>query len=398
MDYGLTARRLSSEGNSMKNLIRVAIFSILLLALAWPGAAMAKGILPDRVVPGGNFTLRSGETLSGSLFVLGGNALLEEGSTVTGDVVLLGGNLQSSGLIRGSIIGLGGLVRLESTAVLGGDAVMIGSELSQAPGARVEGSVFDQSTVTFNGNFPDGLDIPRFDVGFTPLINVMGFLFKLFLWAALAVLVALFLPENTRRVSHTIVSAPLVSGGLGLLTVAVLLPLLVILTITILLIPLSLAVAAVSVVVWIWGLVALGLEVGKRLAEVVKQEWAPAVSAAAGTFVLILVINGARELIPCVGWIVPALAGMLGLGAVLLTRFGTQIYPVPYVPPAPLAPVIVPEEAPPTPSQSGVDPLQMVEEVDVEVEEPAPPAEVEESPASDEAEGGDADKGYVDQG
>jgi hypothetical protein len=375
----------------MKNWMRFIIFAVLLAALVFPGAALAKGVRPDRLVPGGNFTLKSGETQEGTLFVLGGNVVLQVDSTVTGDVLLLGGNLQSSGIVQGSIVSLGGLVRLESQAVVARDVVMIGSQLSRAAGARVEGDVIDRIEGQFSQYFPGGVELPRFDVGFPPFINVLGFLFKLFLWTALAVLVALFLPAHTQRVTHTAIRQPLIAGGLGLLTVVVLPPMLLLLTVTILLIPLSLALAAVAALAWCYGLVALGLEVGRRLAEVLKQEWAPAVSAAAGTFVLILVINGARELIPCVGWIVPAVVGMLGLGAVVLTRFGMQAYPMPFVP---LAPVIVPEPAPPAPPQTGPDPLSMMPE-----EPPVPSTPlIEPEPAPEESESGDAGGGYVDQG
>jgi hypothetical protein len=107
-----------------------------------------------------------------------------------------------------------------------------------------------------------------------------------------------------------------------------------------------------AAIAWIFGLIALGMEVGKRLAELAKQEWAPAVSAGLGTFVLIFVLNGLDMLIPCAGWVFPALAGMLGLGAVLLTRFGMQDYPLlitPSMPPAPSAPPSPP--APPAPPE-----------------------------------------------
>jgi hypothetical protein len=32
-------------------------------------------------------------------------------------------------------------------------------------------------------------------------------------------------------------------------------------------------------------------------------------------------------LVPCVGWMAPAAVGLVGLGAVLLTRFGGRVYP-----------------------------------------------------------------------
>jgi len=112
-------------------------------------------------------------------------------------------------------------------------------------------------------------------------------------------------------------------------------------------------VAALAALAWMFGLIALGLEVGKRLAQLFKQEWAPAAAAGAGTFVLMLVLNGAREAVPCVGWIFPALAGMLGLGAVILTRFGWQTYsplaPIPPRPPAEIWPPIPTAPQPPEP-------------------------------------------------
>jgi len=46
-----------------------------------------------------------------------------------------------------------------------------------------------------------------------------------------------------------------------------------------------------------------------------------------GTFLLTLLVNGLGALVPCVGWIVPTLVGMVGLGAVLVTRFGAQALP-----------------------------------------------------------------------
>ena len=37
-------------------------------------------------------------------------------------------------------------------------------------------------------------------------------------------------------------------------------------------------------------------------------------------------LGGISELIPCVGWLPLVLVGLWGLGAVIMTRFGTQEY------------------------------------------------------------------------
>jgi len=343
----------------MKIMRFLAIIFALVLALAMPATAMARGLADDKVVFGDNFTLKSGETQDGNLVVFGGNVVLEENSTVTGDVVLMGGNLDSSGTIKGNVVGLGGLVSLGGTAVVEGDVTMIGAQLVRDPGARIEGQVFSNLKAPLTFTFPGGVQVPRFDVSFSPVFHATEFILKIFLWAALAVLLVLFLPEHTRRVTHVALTQPLVAGGLGLLTVVALPVLVLALAITILLIPVSLAVAALAGLAWMYGLISLGLEVGDRLAKLFKQEWAPAVEAGAGTFALILVLNGIREVVPCVGWVAPALAGMVGLGAVLLTRFGLQTYPPatlslpvpPDVPPAPLPPEVPPAPTPPQPPE-----------------------------------------------
>jgi hypothetical protein len=351
----------------------LAIFLVFVLALALPGSALARGLADDRVVFGDNFTLRNGETQDGNLVVFGGNVVMETGSRVTGDVVLMGGNLSSDGTVEGNIVGLGAVVSLGETAVVEGDITTIGANLERAEGARIEGQVFSNLNSPLTFSFPAGVRVPRFDVRFSPALNAAGFILKVFLWAALAVLLVLFLPVHTRRVSQTAITQPLIAGGLGLLTVVALPVLVLALAITILLIPVSLLVVALAALAWIFGLIALGLEVGDRLARLLNQEWAPALAAGIGTFALILVLNGIQQVVPCVGWIAPAIAGIVGLGAVLLTRFGLQTYP-----PATASMVVTtpPETIFTPPPPQAPEPPQPPEEPSV----PPPP----EPPESDE--------------
>ncbi len=307
--------------------IKWTLLLVVILSLTWPGSALARSLAEDRVVFGGSFTLKTGETLDGDLVVFGGSANLEPGSTVSGDVALIGGNLDANGVIEGDVVGLGGLVSLGDSAVVEGNLTLVGAHLRRAPGAIVRGQVFTGKTSPFTFSLPGAVEIPRLEVRLSPLFQTASFLLRAFLWTALAVLLMLFLPESTQRVAQAALRQPLVAGGVGLLTLMVIPPALVLLTLTILLIPLSLALAMVAILAWAFGLMALGYEVGQRLAHLMRQDWAPAVSAGAGTFLLIVVLNGFKTAIPCVGWTFPALVGALGLGAVVLTRFGTQPYP-----------------------------------------------------------------------
>jgi hypothetical protein len=237
------------------------------------------------------------------------------------------------------------------------DVTVIGGNLDQHDSARIDGDVITNDGSPLSLTIPGGLVIPAVRVHNLPFLNGLGFIFKVFLWAALAVLAALFTPQHIARVSRAAVQQPLVSGGLGLLTVVVLVPALLIMAITIIMLPVSIVVAAMAALAWVYGLLALGTELGRRMAESLKQDWAPALSAAIGTFVLMFVLDGAALLIDCLGWIFPFLAGLVGLGAVILTRFGMQPYPQ-FAPARPVPPVppVAPVAAIP-PAAPDIDPL-----------------------------------------
>jgi len=333
----------------MKTYVRIGVLLILLALLAIPGAVQAKGILEDELVFGGSYTLESGESLDGNLVVLGGVAFLEDGSSVRGDVIMMGGTLEIGGEVDGNIIVFGGLVSLSETALVEGDVVSLGAQVDRSPGAQIKGEILSNLegfSLPLTFTRMRGFSYPIFNMGFPGVFNILWFFTKIVLWAALAVLVILFLPEQTERVSHAAVQQPLLTGGLGLLTAAVLPPLLLLLFISVCLIPVALVLLIVAGLAWAFGLIALGYEVGKRLAALAKQEWAPAVSAGLGTLLLMFVLSASGSLLSCIGLILPFLVGVVGFGAVILTRFGTQTYTTePSQPAGYVAPARTPEAA-----------------------------------------------------
>jgi hypothetical protein len=305
---------------------------VLILALALPVTAFAGGLYESRVVLGGSFTLRRGETLDGDLAVIGGAAILQQGSTVEGSVAVVGGNLDANGEIGGDLVVVGGNATLGASAVVFGDVWEIGGNVTRGT-ARIEGEYFPGEGI----DIPFDFDFDDFNFDFTKVFGVypgswfstqarvIGYLFQSFMLAALAVLVVIFWPKPTSRVSSTVIGQPVITGGIGLLTIIVVPIVLLLLMITICLIPVSIVGVILMVVAVVFGWIALGLEVGKRLAIALNQEYQPVVMAGLGTLVLSLVVNGIG-LIPCVGWLAPFLVAAIGLGGVLLTRFGTQAY------------------------------------------------------------------------
>jgi hypothetical protein len=331
----------------MKNSKKLVFILVGLLAMLVLAAAPQQGPSCTNLVLGGVCTLSEGDTLTGGMVVMGGTATLEQGSSVEGDVVVLGGALRSDGTIEGDAVVLGGLIDLGDSAVVEGNVAAIGGNIQRAEGARVEGDVVGDVSGIFPFIVPGLVQIPnwngapsvivpseapRVNVGLHPLLRALVVLFKSVLWALLAGLVVLFLPRNTERTAGAVVAQPLASGGLGCATTVVAPILLVALAITICGIPISLVGFFLLIVAWAYGVIVVGMEVGQRLAQMLKQDWALPVSAGIGAFGLTLVSNSINALVPCVGWLAPTLIGCLGLGAVLLTRFGSQNYPLDYAP------------------------------------------------------------------
>jgi hypothetical protein len=318
---------LEKKGVSEMKRIATALALALVAVLSFPSTAMAGGMLEGKVVFGQDFTLASGETLYGDLLVLGGNARLEPESHITGDVALLGGNVQSSGEIDGDIVLLGGNLDLRAQAVVHGDVMLLGGNIQQEEGALIEGETVSWSdyNIPFDFHWGDLRVLPiRFGL-FSAPVKILLYFFRSFMMAALAVLVVMFWPEPTKRVGQATVGQALISAGIGLLTVIVAPLVLLVLVITIIGIPVAAIVTLALIVAAIYGWIGLGLEVGRRLAEVSKWDLHPAAAAGLGTFIFSLVVNGIG-FIPCVGWLAPFIVVLLSIGAVILTRFGTQAY------------------------------------------------------------------------
>jgi pyruvate/2-oxoglutarate dehydrogenase complex dihydrolipoamide acyltransferase (E2) component len=113
--------------------------------------------------------------------------------------------------------------------------------------------------------------------------------------------------------------------GLGIIIIAPLV--LIALIVTIILSPVSLIGIFALIAAWVVGLVAVSIEVGRKLATSLDQSWPVPVLAGVGMFILSLFFNGFSQLVPCVGWLPRFVLGTWVMGAVILTRFGSREYP-----------------------------------------------------------------------
>ena len=166
----------------MKKTIQLLILTLLIMAVIIPSTVSASGFKDDKVIFGGNFTLKSGESLDGDLVVFGGNIVLETDSTVNGDTVVLGGNVSSDGIVNGNLVALGGFVELRDKAQVIGDLTVLGSSYEQADGAFISGNIITEETVPFEFDWPSGIalfngqfDPPAFPLWIVPsLLEGLG--------------------------------------------------------------------------------------------------------------------------------------------------------------------------------------------------------------------------------
>lgn len=344
----------------MKNTLKLIALMLLLAFVFLPTNAVyargpSSGLPAGRVIFGDNFSLASGDTLSGDLVVFGGNVEIQEDATIQGDMVVIGGNVTLDGTVTGSVVIVGGSISMNGTSVVQGDLVTVGGSLARDPGSEVGGEIvtnipapdihIPDIQVPNAPNPPSPPNVPNPpsppnppDIGFN--FNPLGTFFRMFGTAIavslLAMLASLFLQPQIERVSQALVGQPVVVGSIGLLT-GVMAPLvLVILAITIILIPVVVIAAAALALAWLFGMIAIGTEVGERFTRAINQTWAPPLTAGLGTFLMMLVVGGIG-MIPCIGWLAASVVAFLGVGSVVLTLFGTQPYPrlaAPVAPPS----------------------------------------------------------------
>ncbi len=353
---------------------QLIVVSVLLLSLSMlPAQAAAAPVggpsSDDVIIFGEDYTVAAGQTVDGTLVVIGGSASIETSASVTGEVIVFGGSLDMQGEANGTAVIIGGGATLSETSVLGeelivfggdamlsghvgGDLVVIGGDANlsatavitgdlaaprgnivRADGAQVGGNIITEfEPFTYRGTYPANTDSQEWgpffhNEGFGMLGAFVWLLFRSFALSTVALLVMLFAPKHVRRITDAILAQPVASAGYGCLGVILMVVAMFALAITIILIPVSILLPFVLVAALSFGWIALGLEVGHRMGAAFKATWSPVLEAAIGTFVLTFAA-GVVGWVPCLGWLAGAALGAAGLGAVILTRFGTQTYPL----------------------------------------------------------------------
>lgn len=343
------------------NYLRISLLALFAVGLLLtPSEAKAEPfVIPryeDQVVFGGTFTLDSGEEVDGDIVIFGGVVNLKEDSSVSGVVVMLGGNLTVSGTVQGDVVAIGGIVKLTETAIVYGDLIAPASVLQRDEGAKIFGQLISGEGLNNIENLdifipeiviPDVDIIPTpffqdpgrfiqvegrnffqdFALAISPVTQVLWYVFRIFSFSAAAILLVLFVPEHSTRTRKEMIDQPLMTGLVGFLTIILCIPVVIVLTLTIILIPASLLLVTIIFLGLIFGWIAFGLEVGGRINDAMDQNWSLPLQAGIGTFALTFVISSLDFIFwGPLAWLIGIGVASIGLGSVILTRFGVRSY------------------------------------------------------------------------
>ena len=261
---------------------------------------------------GGTVAVSNNEVVCGSLTAFGSHVTIE--GQIRGDLIAFGGDVSIVGEVDGNVIVYGGDVTLHPQAIIIGDFHSCGGQKFQLPGAQLHGTGYGCTTSISQ--------LLASDVG-------TNFRFwSLVTWLALGLLLTTFLPEHVTLVRTTVVNKMRRSLVLGLLSV-LLAPAIIAISIALIIsIPLAIIVTVGLMAAWALGTVSISLLIGDSLMRTIApHQHARPMQVVVGMTVLVLAGS-----LPYIGWLFILGAGLIGLGAVFLSRFGTRLYSQPKQP------------------------------------------------------------------
>jgi F0F1-type ATP synthase assembly protein I len=276
-------------------------------------------------VAGGNLNISG--TVGKNLTTAGGTIIVTDQAKINGSGVIVGGNVSLlAPITKGLTIG-GGQVNIANQ--VGGDINAGVGKLTLSPLAKVNGNLIywsedvadisSQASVSgqITQNIPpknshqDKETGQKSSAGGAIVFKIFSFITAL----VMGLLLLWLVPSFVERTTLTIYKSPLLSFGIGFLAVALTPFIVLLLLITLVGIP--------FIFVWLFVLVFslwmakvfISVAVGLWIVRVFRQKTSIYLAFSSG-----LVIYYLLSMIPVIGWIVGFISGMIGLGALMITK------------------------------------------------------------------------------
>jgi hypothetical protein len=251
-----------------------------------------------------------------SVVKINDDVTIEENMKVR-NVFVLRGQITISGTVEQNVVAIGGSIVLTRTAVVNGDVVALGGIIVMGKGADVHGTLTEINSSNISAAISDLLSDDW--EGWSWLFAIFSVV-VFFAILILALLIVALIPKPIQVIAETIKTNTFkvsLSGLLGLLLIVPIAVLLTISVIGIVLIPLEMILVVSAALL---GFIAVSQLVGRRVLILIKRTGGGVIRQTFWGLITLWLIGW----IPYVGWIIKVLAVVLGLGGVIMTRFGTK--------------------------------------------------------------------------
>jgi hypothetical protein len=251
-----------------------------------------------------------------SVVKINDDVTIEENMKVR-NVFVLRGQITISGTVEQNVVAIGGSIVLTRTAVVNGDVVALGGIIVMGKGADVHGTLTEINSSNISAAISDLLSDDW--EGWSWLFAIFSVV-VFFAILILALLIVALIPKPIQVIAETIKTNTFkvsLSGLLGLLLIVPIAVLLTISVIGIVLIPLEMILVVSAALL---GFIAVSQLIGRRVLTLMKRTGGGVIRQTFWGLMTLWLIGW----IPYVGWIIKVLAVVLGLGGVIMTRFGTK--------------------------------------------------------------------------
>ena len=251
-----------------------------------------------------------------SVVKINNDVTIEENMKVR-NVFVLRGQITINGTVEQNVVAIGGSIVLTRTAVVNGDVVALGGIIVMGKGADVHGTLTEINSSNISAAISDLLSDDW--EGWSWLFAIFSVV-VFFAILILALLIVALIPKPIQVIAETIKTNTFkvsLSGLLGLLLIVPIAVLLTISVIGIVLIPLEMILVVSAALL---GFIAVSQLVGRRVLMLIKRTGGGVIRQTFWGLITLWLIGW----IPYVGWIIKVLAVVLGLGGVIMTRFGTK--------------------------------------------------------------------------
>lgn len=262
------------------------------------------------VLPG----LAWGEDIGQNITTITEDVEIQKGERILGNVTTVSGNITVFGEVTGNVTSATGSIYLRDSSVIRGNVTTATGKILRDPGANVKGTVFR------------GTKMPQLNLGMVPnpgitVVSYPTHVFNRFtnMLGILAVVVILIsiLPLNGQKMLGALKMEPgrvILVGTLGW----VLLPFLIIISLITIIGPVLLIVGALAA--FLLGTGILGLLLGEKLVALFKWQFNNKIVAVSVGLAAMWLVS----LLPIASVFIFFASAIVGMGVVLVTKFGTN--------------------------------------------------------------------------